>query len=72
MKRYFVMRGQFSNVYALRFAETEAQVAKALKLGYEGITYKEAEAMARRERERRKYEPQSSGYADAEIRPFDD
>lgn len=71
MKKYYVMQGPFSNVYALRFAQTEEQAAEAVQSGYERITRKKAEALARRERERRKYEPMSSGYADAEIWPLD-
>lgn len=71
MKHYYIMRGPFSNVYALRYTVNSEQDAEAVQSGYERITLKKAEALARRERERRKYEPMSSGYADAEIWPLD-
>lgn len=70
MKRYYIMRGPFSNVYALRYTETPEQDAEAIQTGYERITRKEAEALARRERKRRELNPMFSGYADAEIWPL--
>ena len=71
MKKYYVMQGPFSNVYALRFTQTEEQAAEAARNGYERITRREAEALARRERQRRKDNPSFSGYADAEIWPYE-
>ena len=71
MRHYFIMRGGFANVYALRYTETPEQDAEATQAGYERITRKEAEALARRERERRTFDPSFGGYADAQIWPLD-
>lgn len=71
MKHYYIMRGPFSNVYALRYTETPEQEAEATRAGYERITRKEAEALARRERKRRTNNPSFAGYADAQIWPLD-
>lgn len=66
MKKYFVKYGDFGNVYSLRWAED----GDAIPAGYEQITRKKAEQLARAERRRRKDEPMSSGYADSYIFPF--
>lgn len=71
MKHYYIMRGPFSNVYALRYTVNSEQDAEAVQSGYERITRREAKALARRERERRELNPSFSGYADAEIWPLD-
>lgn len=65
MKHYFVKYGDFANTYALRFSEDVKDAP-----GWERLTRKEAEALARRERQRRKEDPNFSGYADAEITPL--
>ena len=63
MKRYFVKYGDFRNQYALRYIEGDT----AAPDGWERITRKEAKALAKAERDRRKENPAFSGYADAEI-----
>lgn len=67
-KQYFVLYGDFANTYALFYAETPADVA-ALPAGAERITYRDAVALCKRERDARRYSPMSSGYADTHIYP---
>ena len=64
MKRYFVKYGKFRNQYALRYISDPERPTPE---GWERIHRKEAEALARAERARRKDNPAFSGYADAEI-----
>jgi hypothetical protein len=68
MKNYFVKYGEFANVYTVASADkTNKEVIDLLLAeGYERITRKEAEALCRRERERRQWES-NGGYASAEI-----
>lgn len=66
-RTYYVSRGDFGNVYGLRYTESADYPVPA---GWERITRKEAEDLARAEARRRKDEPMSSGYADAYIYPF--
>lgn len=68
MKRYYVNYGEFRNQYALRYISNPEQTAPD---GWEQITRKEAEALARAERRRRKENPAFSGYADTEITEMD-
>lgn len=68
MKKYFVVRGNFGNVYALYWADTP-ELEAMLPKSAERITRKEAEELARDELYRRKHEPYSSGYAHAAIYP---
>lgn len=66
MKHYYIKRGDFANCYALRYAED----GDTIPAGFDRITRKDAEQLARREKQRRKDDPNFSGYADAEIKPF--
>ena len=56
----------FANEYSLRYT-----VGAELSAGdgWERITRREAERLARAERARRRWEPERSGYADADIYP---
>ena len=58
----------FANEYDLRYT-----VGAELSAGdgWERITRREAERLARAERARRRGEPERSGYADADIYPAD-
>lgn len=67
MKKYFVKYGDFGNAYSLRWAEQGDNIPE----GWEPITRKEAEKLARAERDRRKDNPAFSGYADRYIAPFE-
>ena len=69
MKKYYVQFGEFGNVYTLRYAETKEEQQILQEQGYERITLKEAINLAKREKERRQYEPNMSGYADILIYP---
>ena len=59
-----------ANEYSLRYTVGGATLSAAD--GWERITRREAERLARAERERRCWEPERSGYADAHIYPADD
>lgn len=68
MKKYFVVRGDFGNVYSLYWADGP-EMEKLLPECAERISRKEAERLAAAENYRRKYTPSSSGYADNAIYP---
>lgn len=59
----------FANEYSLRYTVGGAELSAAD--GWERITRREAERLARAERERRHWEPERGGYADAGIYPAD-
>lgn len=69
MKNYFVKNGEFANVYTVASVDkTNKEVINLLIAeGYERVTRKEAETLCRRERERRQWDRNFSGYANAEI-----
>jgi hypothetical protein len=68
MKKFYIVRGRFSNEYSLFYAENAADFA-ALPESAEQITRKQAQRLARDEVERRKYDRAFSGYADSAIYP---
>lgn len=68
MKKYFVVREGFENVYSLHWADSP-EMEKLLPEGTERISRKEAERLAAEENYRRKHTPSSSGYADSAIYP---
>ena len=70
MKRtYYVLRGQFANIYTLAYAETDTE-RRALELHhFERISRKECEQLARREKYRRRVDEMFAHYADCSIRP---
>lgn len=57
----------FANEYSLRYTVGSAELSASD--GWERITWREAERLARAERERRRWEPERSGYADTDIYP---
>lgn len=59
----------FANEYSLRYTVGGAELSA--NDGWERITRREAVRLARAERERRRWEPERSGYADADICPTD-
>lgn len=67
MKKYFIMRSEFSNAYRIASTDDVATSCKMLAEGWERITLKEATALCKRERERRRYESMSAGYASTKI-----
>lgn len=76
MKKYYVnYYRNFGNTYNLISVEQSdaADLAAFEKLtanaDYERITLKEAKALCKAERERAKYDPDFSGYADSTIVP---
>ena len=68
MKKYFIVCGDFGNVYSLHWADS-SDMEKLLPEGAERISRKEAERLAAAENYRRKYTPSSAGYADNAIYP---
>ncbi len=68
MKKFYACYGDFGNVYTLSYCENREDFA-ALPKGAERITRKEAIQLARREADRRRWEPSSAYYADADIMP---
>lgn len=70
MKKFYIAKGNFSNVYDLCYAETAEDAAQLEKAGWERISRKEAIAKCVEENNRRKYEKERSGYADNLILPF--
>ena len=70
MKKYFVSRGDFGNIYSLAYTETPNQEKAAESLGFSRITRKEAESLCREERQRRKYDEAFAYYADSYIYPI--
>lgn len=67
MERYYVKRGDSDNNCFLRHAPSGVNPGD----GWEPISRREAEQLARLERRRRHNETPSSSYADAEIWPYD-
>lgn len=70
MKSYWVKYGEFANSYALRKAWNASEGCLLILFGYQRITRKEAERLARVERRRRRENPQFAGYADDTIKFF--
>lgn len=68
MKKYYIVRGNFANVYTLFWADGP-EMEKLLPEGAERISRKEAERLAAAENYRRKHTPSSSGCADCAIYP---
>lgn len=68
MKKYFIVRGKFGNVYSLYWADSP-EMEKMLPEGADRITRKEAERLAAEENYRKKHEKSASGYADNAIYP---
>src|SRR5699024_5336693 len=68
MKKYYIVRGNFANVYTLFWADGPEMEAK-LPENAEQINRKEAENLCRDEKWRRKYDFAFSGYASSTIFP---
>ena len=68
-KTYYIKMGKFSNQYSLRWAEDGKEICELIANGYEKIPYKMAKCYAIIERQRRKDNPNFSGYADSSIFP---
>lgn len=71
MRKYFKISGNFSNAYALLWAD-DANVVSAEYPDAERITRAEALRLAREERERRRYDAAFSHFADAWVYPYKD
>ena len=69
-KKYFVKYYGFHNCYDLVYTKSEKEAADAVAHGFERISRKEAERLCRMERDRRKYDPAFSGYANDHIWPY--
>lgn len=67
MKKCFVMRTNYANAYRVAATDDVVTSCQMLAEGWERITLKEANALCKRERERRRDEPMSAGYASAKI-----
>ena len=65
MRKYFVKRGGFANVYSL--CHTDGMEPG----GWERITRKEAEDLARAEARRQKEDPSFACYADSFVFPYE-
>ena len=65
MKKYYIVRGNFSNTYSLYWVRRGETVPNG-----EEITRAEAMRLCRAERKRRKTNPYFAGYADAYIMPY--
>lgn len=65
MKKYFVSYGDFGNVYDLTYTEDGSNLE-----GWDRITRKEAEALARAETRRREHDPNFANYAPEYITPY--
>ena len=71
MKRYFVhYYRDFGNTYNLYWTDSP-EMENVLPSGAEQITRRQAEALARAERDRRQYDEYFSGYASDAIFPAD-
>ena len=68
MKKYYIVRGNFANVYTLFWADSPEMKTK-LPENAEQIGRKEAENLCRTEKERSKYDTAFSGYASRTIYP---
>ena len=67
MKKYYVQRGPFANIFSLCYIEDgESHPGE----DWERITRQEAEDMARTERWRAQTDPCSSGFGSETIYPF--
>lgn len=70
MKHYYVRYDNlFENIYALTYAETAEDAAALESKNFVRCTRTKALAFARNERDRRKYDPQIGGFADADVMP---
>lgn len=65
MKKYYIVSGNFANVYSLYWVRRGETVPNG-----EEITRAEAIRLCRIERRRRKTDPYFAGYADAYIMPY--
>lgn len=65
MKKYYIVRGNYINVYSLYWVRRGETVPNG-----EEITRAEAIQLYRAERKRRKTDPYFVGYADAYIMPY--
>jgi hypothetical protein len=71
-RKYFVRYiSNFANMYDLRWADSENLIAMLKSKDYEQITREEAVRLCREEKQRRKYDPSFSGYADTVVIPAD-
>lgn len=70
MKKYYIVRGGFANVYTLFWADGPEMEAK-LPEAAEQISRKEAVSLCIAENKRSKYDPAFSGYASSTIFPAD-
>lgn len=68
MRKYFISKTEFANVYSLYYADTPEQKAM-LPANAERITRDQAITKCREELYRRKYDSEFSRYADCEIFP---
>lgn len=70
MKKYYIVKGEFENMYDLYYTESAGE-EKALPKNAERITRSQAlqYCKAERERERYRHEAAFSGYASATIKP---
>lgn len=72
MKKYWIKRGGFCNVYELFWTDSQEMEEKTQVADWaEPISRKEAEHLCAEENARRKQEPNSAGYADNMIFPAD-
>lgn len=71
MKKYFKISGDFSNTYALLWADDENAVSAEYP-DAERITRAESLRLAREERERRRCDAAFSNFADAWVYPYND
>lgn len=69
MKKYYIIRGDFGNCYALYWTENSAEENELASLGATNITRKEAIEYARAERQRRRDDPAFAYHADSFIYP---
>lgn len=69
-KRYFVKYGDFANTYSLAYTETDEEAERAREEGYLQISRRHAEQLCMNERNRARYNPSFSGYADDHIWPY--
>ena len=73
MKKYYIKNKRgFANTYLIVYTETKIQDEKAEKEGYERISKIEAEKLCKAEKDRRKYNPMSAGYASVKIKSIDE
>lgn len=69
-RHYYIKRGNWSNVYALRWTDSAEGDKAAIHLGYDRITRAEAIQQARAERDRQKFDPSFAGHADDRVYPL--